>query len=1055
VRLRSIRLAGFKTFARQTEITFDPGVTAIVGPNGSGKSNIVDAFKWVLGERNAKEVRGRRMEEVVYSGGQRRARANEAEVTIVIDNSGRRLPVDYEEVAIRRRVDRSGASDYFLNGSRVRRHDLMDVLASTGLTTDSYAIVDQRDIDNIISCTPDQRRRLIEEAAQVRGVKAKRTEAAGKMEELAGNLTRLEDLRGEIEPRLEAVRAQAAVAREAEEARRRLELLRGSIAWEEWREARDAHRRATGQLLGLEKRLVEARVAAEAAEHDYQGRRLELQAAQDRRLRRQQAVGARRLELSRAESQLALAEERGRSQAALAEAARAEHAELAARLEAQAARREELAAALAQAEARLAEVPGAPPPPPAGDTQRAREAAQAAERARKAVVTAEAALASARGRVRFQEESLARLEGQVLPAEAELPKAEAEAEAAAAAARDAGEAASRLARARAEHEGLQSLWPKPRGHQLRRVGDVVLAEPGFEAALSAVLGPLVDAWAAPGEEAARTAATSTSQQATVLYPAGEHEAEAGSLFEQVRCEAGFERLGRRLLGRVRVGREVSAEGVYHEPGLVRAGADPRVALAARRRRLLDEIAELEPVAARAGERTEGSRRAQARVNELRSQAGQRRQLDDVARQLTASREAEARESARLPELEAAARRAEETAAELRRAVDEHLSRLAEHRAEVHRVELERARWHERVQDVRRQLGVADADLAALERGQKTRFTRAAQADQQAAEVRAGLPGLRERVAAARTALESAERETPDEEAELAEMARRLVTAEEARVDARLRISTLEGGLGLHRREAELAEARMTELRERMPAGMAPEEVPGGRAREREMRQLERHLHEIGPVNELAEQECAELEERYRTLIAQLDDIGAARTDLETLIARLREEEETRYEAVFGAVAANFQEFFSELTAGGRATLRHAQGAEGPRSGVDILVQPPRKRMQNISLLSSGERALTALALVVALQEINPAPFTILDEVDAALDDANVGRYGDLLERLGRDRQLMIITHNHLTMASAASLYGVHLDESGSSHLVSVRLEDTHAKRKAGETIQTA
>ncbi len=1055
MRLRSIRLAGFKTFARQTEITFDPGVTAIVGPNGSGKSNIVDAFKWVLGERNAKEVRGRKMEEVIYSGGQRRARANEAEVTIAIDNSERRLAIDYEEVAIRRRVDRSGGSDYYINGSRVRRHDLMDVLASTGLTTDSYAIVDQRDIDNIISCTPDQRRRLIEEAAQVRGVKAKRTEAAGKLEELAGNLTRLEDLRGEIEPRLEAVRAQAEVAREADAARRRLELLRGSIAWEEWREARDAHRRATSQLLALERRLADARVAAEAAEHQYQGRRLELQAAQDRRLHRQQAVGARRLELSKVESALALAEERGRSQAALAEAARTEHGDLAGRVEAAAGLREDVAARLAEAEARLAEVPQPPERPPAGDVQRAREAAQAAERARKAVVAAESALASARGRLRFLEESLGRLERQVLPAEAELPAAEAEAGEAATAAREAGEAASRLARARAELDGLQSLWPRPKGHQLRRVGDVVLAEPGFEAALSAVLGPLIDAWAAPAEDVARVAATSTAQQATVLYPAGSHEAEAGSLLEHVRCEPGFEPLARRLLGRVVIGREVSAEGIYHEPGLVRAGADPRVALAARRRRLVDEIAGLEPVAAEARDRNERSRRAQARVNELRSQAGQRRQLDDVGRQLATSREAEAREGARLPELEAAAARAEEVAGELRRAVDEHEKLLAEHRAEVHRLDLERARWRERVQDVRRQVDAAGADLASLERSRATRLQRAEQAERQALEVDSTLPALRERVAAARTALEQAERESPDQESELAEMARRLVAAEEARVDARLKVSTLEGGLELHRREAELADARMTELRDRMPAGMAPEEVPGGKAREREMRQLERRLHEIGPVNELAEQECAELEERYRTLIAQLDDIGAARTDLETLIARLREEEETRYEAVFGAVAANFQEFFLELTAGGKATLRHADGAEGPRSGVEILVQPPKKRMQNISLLSSGERALTALALVVALQEINPAPFTILDEVDAALDDANVGRYGELLERLGRDRQLMIITHNHLTMASAASLYGVHLDESGSSHLVSVRLEDIQTKHKRGEASQSA
>jgi chromosome segregation protein len=1055
VRLRSIRLAGFKTFARQTDITFDPGVTAIVGPNGSGKSNIVDSFKWVLGERNAKEVRGRKMEEVIYSGGQRRARANEAEVTIVIDNEDHRLAVDYDEVAIRRRVDRTGGSDYFLNGSRVRRHDLMDVLSSTGLTTDSYAIVDQRDIDNIINCTPDQRRRLIEEAAQVRGVKAKRTEAAGKLEELAGNLTRLEDLRTEIEPRLESVRAQAEVAREAEQARKRLELLKGSIAWEEWREARDSHKRATSQLLALEKRLADARVAAEAAEHEYRTRRMALQVAQDRRLQRQQTVAARRLELSKAESELALAEERGRSQAALADAARTEQVELASRIETAARLRAELQAQLTEAEAELARVPEPSPRPPAGDAQQAREAAQAADCARKAVQAAEANLASIRGRLRFQEESVARLERLVLPAESELPAAEAASAEAATRSREASEAASRLARLRAELEGLQSLWPRPKGHQLRRVGDVVLAEPGFEAALSAALGPLIDAWAAPDEAAARAAATTTDQQATVLYPDGDPAVEAGALVEHVTCEPGFESLGRRLLGRVVVGRDVTAEGVYHEPGLVRAGSDPRVALAARRRRLADEIARVEPVASESRQRGDEARRAQGRMNELRSQAGQRKQLDDVARQLASTREAEAKETARVPELERASAAADAAASELRRAVDEHEKLVAEHRAEVHRLDLERARWRERSSDLRRQAQAAENDLTGLERSRERRLERATQAEQHAAEVAAALPALRERVETATAGVRTAEAESPDEEAELAESAKRLVAAEEARVDARLKVSTLEGGRGLHQREAELAQARMDELRDRMPAGMAPEEVPGGKAREREMRQLERRLHEIGPVNELAEQECAELEERYRTLISQLDDIGAARADLETLIARLREEEETRYEAVFGAVAANFQEFFCELTAGGRATLQHAAGTDGPRSGVEILVQPPKKRMQNISLLSSGERALTALALVVALQEINPAPFTILDEVDAALDDANVGRYGELLERLGKDRQFMVITHNHLTMASAASLYGVHLDESGSSHLVSVRLEDIQARGKRTEAMQTA
>ena len=1056
MQLRSITLAGFKTFARQTEIHFDPGVTAIVGPNGSGKSNIVDSFKWVLGETHARDLRGKRMEEVIYAGGERRARAATADVTILIDNSDRRLPVDYEEVAIRRRVDRSGGSDYYLNGSRVRRRDLMELLASTGLTTDSYAMVDQRDIEAIISCTPEQRRLLIEEAAQVRGVKAKRREAATQLEELARNLLRLEDLRGEIVPRLEAVRTQAAAAREADEARRRLEVLRGSLAWEEWREARDTHRRASSQVQSLEKRTVEASEAAAAAEEEYRKRRHHLQAAQDRRLHRQRLIGAHRLDLSKAEHELALAEERRRNQAALAEAAQGEDAELASRSEAAEGLRRQLQTELGGAERELEAVPRPPAEPPPGDPQGARAARSAADRARREVAAMEAAVASTRTRRQFLEDSLARLEARVVPAEAELPGAEAESGAAAEAAREAAAAAARVSGMRAEIEGLDALRPAPRGG-LRRLGDVVIARPGYEAALSSVLGALVDAWTAPDAPAAEQAAAAGAEQATVLYPTSGADVQAGSLIEQVDVEPGYEALAARLLGRVVIGRDVSLEGVFSEPGLVRAGSDPRVRLAARRRRLLDEAARLEPRAGTVAVEEERRRRAEARLGELRTAASQRPQLVDVSRQLEAARRAEVEAQERLPTVERAAAEADADAVQLRQAVEQHEQRRAEHRAEVRRFELERARWSERCRDLQRQLLAVEAELGGIARSRAQRARRAAEAAEQADAVTAALPGLREEVESVRVRLQEAERESPEEEAELAGAARELVNAEEARVDARLKVSTLEGSLGLIRRDAELASARMEELRSRMPAGLAPEEVPGGKAREREMRQLERRLEEIGPTNALAEAECAELEQRYSNMASQLDDITAARTDLEELVRRLREEEEGRYEAVFGAVAANFLEYFRELTAGGRATLRHTAGDEGPRTGVEILVQPPRKRMQNVTLLSSGERALTALALVLALQEINPAPFTILDEVDAALDDANVGRFGEAVQRLGRERQLMVITHNHLTMASASALYGVHLDESGSSHLVSVRLQDMQpaAAAPAGHAAQTA
>ncbi|HEY8812120.1 MAG TPA: hypothetical protein VIO86_06475, partial [Candidatus Dormibacteraeota bacterium] len=405
--------------------------------------------------------------------------------------------------------------------------------------------------------------------------------------------------------------------------------------------------------------------------------------------------------------------------------------------------------------------------------------------------------------------------------------------------------------------------------------------------------------------------------------------------------------------------------------------------------------------------------------------------------------AEADANASLPGLEAAAEAAAGEAEKRQRAIHEQERAAAEVDAERRRLELERLRWADRMVDINRQLEATRADLVAIEAASAARGGRLAETKSALAAAEKALGGLDQAVAQARRQLAEAEGESPGGEAELAEVARRLIALEEARVDARLRSRTLEGNLELIAREVELLEARMEEIRERMPMGQAPEEVPGGKAREREMRQLERLLEEIGPTNPLAETEHSELSARFATLHEQLADIEAARLDLEQLVARLREEEDSRYATVFGAVAAGFQEYFAELTAGGKATLAHVPGDDGPRSGVEILVQPPRKKLQNITLLSSGERSLTALALVLALEEVNPSPFMILDEVDAALDDANVGRYGDLLRRLGARRQLLVITHNHVTMASANALYGIHLDESGRSSLVSVNLQDVH------------
>ncbi len=1034
--LRSLSLLGFKTFARQTEIRFEGGVTAIVGPNGSGKTNIVDSVKWVLGSGQARDLRGKKMEEVIYAGGERRSRAAFAEVTVVFDNTAGRLPVDYHEVAIKRRIERDGESDYFLNGTRVRRRDLIHILASTGLTVDSYAIIDQHDIETIVVCSPAERRSLLEEAAQVRGVKARRQEAAQRLTELAQNLLRLEDLRSEIAPRLEVVRAQAASAREAAETLARLELLRGSIVWEEWREARDAHRKASSQAESLERRLIEAREQALTAEAEFADWRTEMQAAQDRRLGRQGTLGRMRLEQAAAEHSLELAVERAESHRVLAEALRRDDAENRRQAETAEALREQLKGEVSVA-ARELEAVTAPAQPREREHQLdAQHLQRSAEQARRTVAIANSSLAGMRTRREFLEEQASRSSAAAEVAQ-RIPEVEAALAAKRSAAGEAEAAVVSIARLRSELEGLASLRPASAAG-LVRLGDVITAEPGYERALSAALGPLADALVAPGEEAAAGASEPVGSQRTVLYPLDEAPApKAGSMFHHIKIRPGYELVARRLLGHIVVGVDVTIAGVYREPGLIRAGADPRVEIDARRARLEEQIDALAPAAAGADNAAQQVKVAEAALDDLRRRAAGATSLAESKRLLEAAREAERTEAARLPELERLASEAEAVA----EAAARELEALAAEKAAFQQAELERARWRDRHDDLERQLTAVEEDLARHSLAAEARARRAAEAEAGAALSAEVLPRLKTEAEAAKARLVEAEHEAPGEEAELAEGARRLVALEEARIDARLKAGTLEGNLELITREAELLAARLEEIRRRMPDGVAPEEIPGGKAREKEMRSLERRLQEIGPTNALAEAECRELEERFETLRTQLDDITAARGDLEQLIEKLRAEEELRYEAVFGAVAANFHEYFAQLAPGGRATLRHADGDEGPRSGVEILVQPPRKRLQNVTLLSSGERSLAALALVLALDEVNPSPFTILDEVDAALDDANVGRFGEMVARLGTERQFLVITHNHVTMSHASTLYGIHLDESGTSHIVSVRLED--------------
>ena len=322
--LKSLRLQGFKTFARRTELNFSTGITAIVGPNGSGKSNLVDAIRWALGERNARGLRGHRMEDVIYAGGPGKSAVGMADVTLVLDNADQRLNVEFNEIEVARRLFRSGESEYLVNGSRARLKDIDALLASTGLRQDGYAVTAQNDIDFVIQAAPAMRRELIEEAAGVRRLRDQRQEALNRLAEADRDMRRARDILNELAPRAEELRVQASAAEEYQRVAESLKALQGSLARDAWRKAMVQLRRALNRVQTAEQKRVAAVQAVTEFEPAYAKHRTDLLQAREARWRQQEALADVRLRLAECQHQANIAQQRNLAAVQALEALQAE-----------------------------------------------------------------------------------------------------------------------------------------------------------------------------------------------------------------------------------------------------------------------------------------------------------------------------------------------------------------------------------------------------------------------------------------------------------------------------------------------------------------------------------------------------------------------------------------------------------------------------------------------------------------------------------------------------------------------------------------------------------
>ena len=1136
VRFARLRIAGFKSFADATTVEILPGLTGVVGPNGCGKSNVIEALRWAMGEANARNMRGTEMEDVIFAGTAGRASRNLAEVTLTLEETAGLAPPPFHEAAdleISRKIERGSGSSYRVNGKEARARDVQTLFADLASGARASAMISQGRVGALVNARPDERRALLEEAAGITGLHARRHEAELKLKAAEHNLARAEDLKGQIESRLTELKKQArqasryrnlsgniraaeaellsiqqalavaardtaqaefalaetrvrqatiaathAATRAAEaeaalpalrteEAQARTALERARIASEQSAEAETRARAA----------LTEARTRLEALSRDHgHANKLvtDAQAAQTRLDEEQTRLLA---ELVSAPAELEAA---GRAEDSALEAMRAAEAETnratedAARItaESEAARRalgeaeqraRRAASRLAEAEAEYKRIAATLIPPE-------RVAAAEAERA-----GAETALLAAR-------EAVTSAEAARLAAEAGLAASRTEAAAAEAAATKIG----------TEYDALAALLAQKFGRESAPILDSLVVPAGLEAALGAALREELSASA--DEQASRhwrklppldlAVVPLKSFANLVTGPEALTRALSHILLLPEGADGDLHQ-GNLTAGQILVSREGA---VWRWDGYtVRAGAasEAAVRLAQRNRlavlerdraatREAAEAARAKGQAAEAAEREiraaesaarEARRQAEQRFDRARSEAirltaeaerasakaatvlAQRDQLAAEAGEAEAVLAEIRANAAQLPDVNAARQDVEKARAALAQARQAESSARAKFEslraadaARTKRLESlvrEMEDWSERGRDATDRL----ADLAARHEEAQTAITALETAPAEAATARReALDGLAAAEGVHRRAADMLDhaQKSADQTARDARAAEgALSAAREARAREEGNITAANHAWGTVA-ERILERLGTTPALPEPPADLNAESEDKARKR---WERLTRERDEMGPVNLRAEIEAGEAEEAIATIDRERDEITSAIAKLRGSIGHLNREGRERLSAVFNEVDRHFQALFSRMFGGGKAHLALVGSDDPLEAGLEIYAQPPGKKLSTLSLLSGGEQALTALSLIFAVFKCNPAPISVLDEVDAPLDDANVERFCTLLEDMVRETgtRFMVVTHHHLTMARMDRLYGVTMQERGISRLLSVDL----------------
>lgn len=1153
MRLKSLKVQGFKSFADATTVEFHEGITAVVGPNGCGKSNISDAIRWVLGEQRPTAIRGAKMEEAIFQGSVNRRPVNRGFVSLTVSNEDGALPIAYEEVEIGRQVFRDGGSEYSINRSTVRLKDIVELYRDTGLGANAYAMIEQRMVDAILSDRNEERRGLFEEAAGIGKYKDRRKAATRRLERAEMDLQRLEDVIAEVQTKVRSLARQKGKAQRYTEYRQRrlnveVEVVRHQL------ETLSARLEAVSSDLSGDVQTEQGMVAELAsAEAEYESLRLREVDAEKERVAAAGILEGVRSQLVRWERDLAVADERAayaerrltqideeraeaRERVSVLERDEAELAASRDRIGAELERIKVVAAERAadaeKVHARLDEARGAFDGVEARGREIARRVAQLegdADASDAQAVELERRLVQVSSELSTTADTLSDLESQgdlfsgrlgdlaealetarvdVVSATSELERTRSAFEGARSERRSQ---ADRLASLTARRDALEGLARDREGVEpvvkavleadiagvAGVVSDFVDADEGATAAVEAFLGPLTTAVIVQDAAALERTlqwfgASWNGGGGLIVLPLDRVPDSArgvrSGLLDQISVSGVGAPWVEALLEGVDTPETSFSVTVTERAGVVRvgnpSGGSGVLERKERLKRVIVECEEAESASAAAvaaaeeaeealhtAEAAVDSARAKLRVAEdehrkvhgdLEAQTDHRGRMDRLRDEL--SRQVEGTRAARTRALE----RARESREDRGVLLEQEAGLQDERDTARSAVETVQEEWETaRAEEARLAVDVArlEGDVTRLSDRLDTINVSKDQASKRVDSLSAEEDGLRKEQAQARALREEgdeaterlfAERTEAETEVQKRDEALQTISAALATSERRVReartqeraVSDRRHALELEKQELSGRIARIRErlegewgrplealLEEAQPVEGEPEEL------ERELEDLVVALERLGPVNMLAVEEHEEESTRLDFLTEQRADLVEARNDLRSAIREINKTATDLFSDTFEKIRTHFRATFVRLFEGGEADLWLQDPDDPLESPIEIHASPVGKKTQRIDLLSGGERALTSLSLLFGIYLVKPSPFCVLDEVDAPLDEANIGRFIRLLQEFSEQTQFVVITHNPRTIEAADWIYGVTMEEPGVSTIVGVKLQE--------------